>query len=725
MKRVLIGLLGLCLLRVVGASPQLVLVLVHEGVSPEALRGAVPNQAAWLLWKRVPKAEPIERWILPPTVTQFGESVWLPSRVVAFATGRRVAGSWADTLMCLDGAPFEGGTAREAFVRRTGWRPPRPALLAMNAGGLFTRGLLTYTLGTRLQESGKRGLYLYTPQSPPPSPYALIGVGAEGFLPARRFPDFETMRAAIPTLDADWVLLEMARWDYDALELLLAEGIETWVVCLQPPDEGLDGVARLTAVVRYAAREPNGLLTSASTRWAGLVLEVDLVPTLTRAVAGDATNWRLSNGTPAFEVSLSDWHAFWNGLLLRSATRTLRQSLGLSEHRSALTRIEQHWRVQHVIAPPILASVALLGAVWVLGGLLLWRLGRLGHSIRSLYRTGLAVLLLFPAVAIGYSYCPFELWTGDLVGDAAVIGGWLVALWLLLALVQAGLVRGLNLSPLSAAGLMVLLVILLDTYLGGGYGVNRSLIALYLWEGARLYGLDNTYLGIVIPLALFVPASWMEDRGRVQLGGRGFIALTAGYALLMLTFGLPMLGSNLGAWVPMVLAFGLALYGWRTDGWHRAKWLIGGLVLIGVGAMAFAAWLDSHQHWRIQSHFGRAWQELVAGNLGVLIQAKLDVVKRVAFSLPMMAAALGFGLFAVAVYQWFREPVVRLWLGAGALRVAIWASGWSALAALLFKDSGLVTAALIAGGIVLWMSDLLVERIEWQHPPVNGQLART
>jgi hypothetical protein len=43
----------------------------------------------------------------------------------------------------------------------------------------------------------------------------------------------------------------------------------------------------------------------------------------------------------------------------------------------------------------------------------------------------------------------------------------------------------------------------------------------------------------------------------------------------------------------------------------------------------------------------------------------------------------------------------------------------------LFKDSGLVTAALIAGGIVLWMSDLLVERIEWQHPPVNGQLART
>ncbi|MCS7065270.1 MAG: hypothetical protein NZL85_03225, partial [Fimbriimonadales bacterium] len=343
------------------------------------------------------------------------------------------------------------------------------------------RGLLRDTLGARLERIGKRGLYLYTPQSPPPSPYALIGVNARGFMPARKFPDLESLRVAIPTLDADWVLLEMARWDYAALELLIAEGIETWVISLQPPDSGLDGVARLTAVVRYAAREPNGLLTSASTRWAGLILDVDIVSTLARAVGGNDADWRASSGSPAFEVSQSDWHTFWNGLLPRTATRPLRHSLGLSEHRGALVRNEEHWRVQHEIAPVILVAVALLGAVWLMTGLLLWRLNWLHGSMRSLYRAGLAVLVLFPAVSIWYSYCPFELWTGDRVGDASVIVSWLIGGWVLLSVGMALVARFVGMPLLSAAGAVVLGVLLLDVYFSGGYGINRSLLALSLW----------------------------------------------------------------------------------------------------------------------------------------------------------------------------------------------------------------------------------------------------
>lgn len=720
MKWVLTLLTALSLLLGGQASPQLVLVLVHEGQTPEALSGAVPHQAAWLLWKRVPAAEP-SGWSEPSDSS--GESPWLPSRVVSFATGRRVAGRWADTLVMLDSAPFEGGSARQAFRRRTGQQPPHPALLAMNAGGLMARGLLPYTLGARLEQAGKRGLYLYTPQSLSPSPYALIGVGSQGFIPAREFPDLESLRIAIPTLDADWVLLEMARWDYATLELLLAEGIETWVITLQPPDAGLDGIARLTAIVRYAAREQRGLLTSASTRWAGLMLEVDIVPTLAQAIGGDKVDWRTGSGAPAFEVRLSDWHAFWNGLLPRTATRALRQSLGLSEHRGALERIEEHWRVQHEIAPAILASVALLGTVWVLSGLLLWRIGRLSSSLRSLYSTGLAVLLLFPAVSIWHSYCPFELWTGDVAGDASVIAGWLVGGWVVLALAMAMLARTADMPLLSAAGVIVLGVILLDTYLGGGYGVNRSLLALYLWEGARLYGLDNTYLGIALPIALLAPAGWLEHLGRMRPGTRGFIALSAFYALLTLTFGLPMLGSNLGAWAPMLIAFGLMLSAWRmaNSEWRTAK-LAAILLIASISAMVFVAWLDAHQHWRLQSHFGRAWQELAAGNLVVLLQAKLSVLQRVVFSLPMMAAAIGFGLFTLAVYQWLHAPLLQLWHGTGALRQAVYASAWGALAALFFKDSGPVTAALIMGGIILWMADALVNRIKWSYPATNGQL---
>jgi hypothetical protein len=686
------------------ATPQLVLVLVHEGLTPQQLSGAIPHQAAWMLWKRVPLGE--------------GDSL-LPSRVVSFATGKHVAGEAEDGQLRLDSMPYESGTAREAFQRRTGISPPHPALLAMNAGGLIRRGLLGKTLGAKLERAGKRGLYLYTPRSPAPSPYALIGVGASGFLQAKEFPDFESLRIAIPTLNADWVLIEMARWDYDALELLMAEGIETWVVCLQPPDNGLDGVARLTALVRYAAREPSGLLTSPSTRWTGLILEVDFVPTLLQAIAGHGGDSDYILGAPAFESSLSDWHSFWNGMLPRTLTRALRRSIGLSGHQGTLERVEEHWRVHHELAPVLLVAMAGIGAGWVLSGLTLWYLGRLRNGMLSLYRVGLAVLVLFPAVSIWYSYCPFEIWTGDRAGDASVLVGWLMAGWVLFALGMTAIARWVEMPLLSAAGVIMLSVILLDTYIGGGYGINRSLLTVYLWEGARLYGLDNTYLGIVLPVALLAPAGWLESRARLHPGPRGMMALAAFYALLTLTFGLPMLGSNLGAWVPAILAFGLMLTSFQRKPF-RPHLLIPILLLIGLSAMVFAIWLDAQQHWRLQSHFGRAWQSLMAGNLGVLIQAKWDVVTRVAFSLPLMVAVLGFGLLSAALWQWFRGLLLQLWYGMSVLRAAIWSAVWGAGAAILFNDSGLVTAAFIAGAVVVWLLDALVSRIERRPFPTNG-----
>jgi hypothetical protein len=502
MRAILTFFLCFSLMRWAQATPSLVLVLVHEGLTPQQLSGAISHQAAWMLWKRVPVGE---------------EGSLLASRAVSFATGMRVAGEMEDGQLRLDSMPYEGSTARSVFLRRTGISPPHSTLLAMNAGGLIRRGLLSETLGARLEQVGRRGVYLYTPNSPAPSPYALIGVGSKGFLPAKAFPDFESMRVAIPTLDADWVLIEMARWDYTALELLMAEGIETWVVCLQPPDNGLDGVARLTALVRYAAREPSGLLTSPSTRWTGLILEVDFVPTLLQAIAGRQGDKYSGLGAPAFESSLSDWHAFWNGMLPRTLTRTLRRSLGLNG-RSTLERIEDHWRVQHELAPVLLVAVVGIGAVWVLSGLALWYWGRLRDWMQSLYRAGLAVLLLFPAVAIWYSYCPFELWTGDRAGDAAVLVGWLMAGWVIFALGMAGIARWVEMPLLSAAGLVVLCVILLDTYIGGGYGVNRSLLALYLW---RVRG----SMGWIIPIwasccpsrCSHLPSGWRAVSGSIPV----------------------------------------------------------------------------------------------------------------------------------------------------------------------------------------------------------------
>jgi hypothetical protein len=44
------------------------------------------------------------------------------------------------------------------------------------------------------------------------------------------------MRLAFFSLEADWALLELKRWDYRALELLLAEGVEVWVLAIPSPE---------------------------------------------------------------------------------------------------------------------------------------------------------------------------------------------------------------------------------------------------------------------------------------------------------------------------------------------------------------------------------------------------------------------------------------------------------------------------------------------------------
>jgi hypothetical protein len=98
------------------------------------------------------------------------------------------------------------------------------------------REVLSLTLASRLQRIGKRGVYLHTPQSPSPTAYALLAVASDAAAPVRVFPSLEAMRLAFFSLEADWALLELKRWDYRALELLLAEGVEVWVLAIPSPE---------------------------------------------------------------------------------------------------------------------------------------------------------------------------------------------------------------------------------------------------------------------------------------------------------------------------------------------------------------------------------------------------------------------------------------------------------------------------------------------------------
>lgn len=622
-------------------QPQILVVLVHQSVGHDSIVGRVPSQLAWVVWEK-----------------GSGESYRL-------ATGRLGQQRLPSRPVLEVASQADATTARHRLLLRSGVPPE----------------ILAHTLATRLGHAGKRGVYLSTPQSPSPTAYALIAVSKDNTTPVQLFPSLEAMRLAFFNLDADWALLELKRWDYQALELLLAEGVEVWVVVVPSPDELRFRRVRLSAVVRFAAREPNGLLTSPNTRWNGVMREVDFAPTLYRALTGQAgKDWA---GTPAFETRQSDWHRFWNGWLARIALRETTEVVGLEMRGNALSRSAEWVQAHARLAPMLRIALLALYLFWLVGGVALWRAHWLQGLVRRVFVSGLAVFALTPAVAITYAYAPFAFWTGDFQSDAAAVVGWLTACWGVLSLLMAGLARW-GRVPLLCAGVMVALAVLGgDILIAGGYGVNRSLFSEGI-GGLRSFGVGEGFWAFALASGLLAPASWLESRGRLRLGVRGQLGVSMAYGLILMLCGLPLLGAALDSWVPMTLAFGFGLglftglFPIQSD-WRQLAWGMG--VLFGSGVMftALAVGIDALQPWQRQTGWTRDWW----GALGWRFT-------------PLAWLGITGGI-ALVVYL-LRSPLQRVWERAFVLRQTLLIAGLSAGIAMLI---GKVVACLIILAVAL------------------------
>ncbi len=662
------------------AQPRVVVILVHYGHTHEELGGAVRHQRAWMLWSETAP----------------------PSRALALATGRRFRASPDEVALAFAESPYEHGTAGEAFQRRTGRTPSAGAVVALGAGALSRRGILPQTFASRMRAQGKRGIYMRLDESPAPTPYALLAVSEKGYFTPQTFPDAELLRVALLQRQVDWALIEVNRWRYSDWELLIGEGIETWVVCTRPPPEAQGG--RLTAVVRYAARERNGLLTSPSTRWAGLIQDVDFAPSLEYAIL---RRWDSAQGAgaPAFEVSRSDWHRFWNGLLVRTVSRQISEQIGYAWQSDALGRILGLAWVQRELAPVVEGAVEGLGLGWLVMGLTLWRAGWLHGRLRRLFVVGLGIWALAPAVFLSLAYCPFVLWTENYGVDAAAIGGWLTGVWLLLALLMWGLARGLELPLMGAAGFLTLALVMADLLIAGGYGLNRSLVATGLVGGERLYGVDGFWLGVLLVTGALAPSAYLESRQKGRFGNRGLLGLGALYGCLMLLSGLPLLGANFAAWSVLGAGFGLvALYQARV---LPEKPPFRMLLLIVLALVALGWWLA----WAMEIYdASQAWQKRAVG------------VPRLGGNL----ASIGYGLAlagAVALGAWlFRGQVARFWARATAMRWGVLACFAGGLSALFLLPDGWRTLMVACLGVCLWVAESLLGTKEWGYPAeTNGK----
>jgi hypothetical protein len=610
----------LCVLAtVVSAQPKLLVVFVHQAVDQDAIVGRVPSQSAWVVWEK-DAAEPYR-----------------------LATGRTLQRLPQNRPALQIASPANATTARHRLLVRSG----------------APREVLSLTLASRLQRIGKRGVYLHTPQSPSPTAYALLAVASDAAAPVRVFPSLEAMRLAFFSLEADWALLELKRWDYRALELLLAEGVEVWVLAIPSPDEVRFGKTRLSAVVRFAAREPNGLLTSPSTRWNGVIREVDLVPTLYYALTSQRGDGWL--GSPAFETRQSDWHRFWNGWLARVALRETTEAVGLGVRSNALTRSAEWAQANERLTPTFRAALLGVYLGWLGGGVALGRLRWLRGRAKRVFVSGLAVFALAPAVGIAYAYAPFALWTGEWRADAATLAGWLTGCWAALSLLMAGVARWGQVPLLGAAVMVALAVLGADILIAGGYGVNRSLFSAGI-SSVPAFGVGEAFWAFALAAGLFAPASWLESRGRLRLGARGQAALGMAYGLLLMLCGLPLLGAALDAWLPMTLAFGLgvAIFTGLLPLQIDIRLLVRMVgALLGVGALltALAVGIDALQPWQRQAGWARDWWGALGWRFAPL--AWLSVIGGVAL--------LAYALRRTLRQVWERAFILRTTLLAGLL----------------------------------------------------------
>lgn len=624
----------------VGAQPKLLLILVHEPLIPQELTGEVPSQAAWIVWERG-EGEPF-----------------------TFASGR----AWHTKAPKL-----QLELISPAHTAKTNHR------VALKAGTRLPESLVVATLGAQLGRVGRSAIYLSTPQSPQPTPYALIALSEQRRMLARVYPDMDALRFDFFALQADWAILELKRWDYRALELLLAEGVEVWAVSIPSP-EGLSmGQARLSAVVRYAAREPRGLLTSPSTRWNGVIRERDLAPTIYRALTGEVSD--SFEGAPAFETRQSDWHRFWNGWLARMAIRETTATVGIDWKGNALQRNAEWFQAQRDVSPMLRSSLLMLFVAWLGAGVALWRMHRLRGLGKSVFIAGLSVFCLTPAVAALYSYYPYQLWTGDAAWDVAATAGWLTLWWMILSLLAAGVARWGQTTLLSAFVMVGLAVIGADLLIAGGYGVNRSMLSGGIASN-KPFGANEWFWAYALSAGLLVPASWLESRGRVQLGARGQTALGMAFGLILCLFGMPMLGSALDALLPMTLAFGLGI-GLYTGLFRpqimtrRTKWLCTGLAGFGLALTLGAIGLDAVQPWQRQAGWASEWWAALGWRFAPL-QAIL---------IAGATAAVAFAL---------REPLLRLWQRAYTLSHAL-------TVCLITAGLALVLGKVVAASVILLM----------------------
>ncbi len=635
------------------------------------------------------------------------------------AAGAPCAGSSAYTLAFNATEPFEGGTAAEAYARRTGqpWVEQGIVHCGMAAVLAAQRRMAAppdpWALGDALRRAGvprfafgnadlegeplRFGAALLT------DAFGLVPAGDVGSSTAKPEPgsaggrttDFARLTGRVlEALDAGAVVVleagDLARIErerglmseraYDRARKSAVARLARWLDAIRAAEPRASVI--LLSIVPPAADDglrdspglavlwtPDGrpaLLQSNTTRTAGLLTTLDVGPSILELAS-----------TPRPDAM--------GGF---AATRSLEP-----DPAKRLRRWTDTIRLNERCQTPVLVGLGLVAALAAAVSVLFLSGGRKAARIGSLAVASLAVAAWIPPALL----VPLDRPAVFLLIAPAILTGFIVAerfraggRFLPLELPTIVLLTGVALSAMGAAEL-----------------VKRSPLSAWQMSGLRYYGIGNEFLGCVIAAAVLIPLWRLADAPVKPFRTH----LAVWFTFWTLVIGLPFLGANSGGVVAAVTAFGLAyraLNGKPVRLRDAAALFLAGMCLVfGLAVFDALAFRDA------PSHMGQAVQSLLEGEPGqiaALLQRKMTMNLTLWVRPETRVPLLLFGAVAVllAVNRRRLASSVRIpgRLGQGLLGLA-----YGGLVAAFVNDSGAVTLAFIASyALGWWLWDAVTAR---------------
>lgn len=443
---------------------------------------------------------------------------------------------------------------------------------------------------------------------------------------------------------------EMVAEAREFLAELLQEMPEGRAVLVLSPHPGQSRASQgqwIAPVVLYG--KETGLLQSPTTKWPGIVTNMDVAPTVMQLLGAKYPSYMI--GSPMEIVPLSAKEAL-------QQVQTLEESLlALNKNRGVILRALVGFQI---------------GIYVVTLALMAFGISRVLPLVRIIQ----LFLVLALALPLYLLILPKGIWA-------------VIVLTIMLLLI--GLFTRNFLWATAGVGLLTALLVSLDTFTGSSL-MRFSYLGYDPIGGARFYGLGNEFMGILVGSLIM---GWVCLAELMGLRRRQTIAWAVPLFVLVLgAIAAPWWGTNVGGAITAVLGFGVTL---GALGNFKVSWrtvlLLGFAVVLILGALMY---LDAGRAPEQQSHIGQTVRTIRGeGLLAVynIIQRKLAMnLRLIRYSIWSRAWIVALALIG-ASFIWPSRFIA--WLAKKYPQIAngIWGTVVAGMAALIFNDSGVVAAA--------------------------------